>query len=130
MNLPVSKGVSGGVALRVAVRKVAPSSPMTLGTGTQSRPATLPTALAFLTNYGVSVDVLMRAALQARWQGVSPEAALLANGVIRESLYYHCLAHRLGAQFNCGQAPLSDSPRYPYAVHAGLLLLEGDGMPR
>jgi hypothetical protein len=130
MNLPVSKGVSGALRSGWPYVKLAPSSPMALGTGTQSRPATLPTALAFLTNYGVSVDVLMRAALQARWQGVSPEAALLANGVIRESLYYHCLAHRLGAQFNCGQAPLSDSPRYPYAVHAGLLLLEGDGMPR
>jgi glycosyltransferase XagB len=72
----------------------------------------------------------MRAALQARQQGVPPEAALLASGALREDFYYRCLADTLGAQFTCGQARLSDAARYPYGVHAGLLPLEGGNGPQ
>jgi glycosyltransferase XagB len=70
----------------------------------------------------------MRSALQAQRQGVCPEAALLASGLVRESFYYHCLAHRLGAKFIGGRTQLAENVRYPYAIHAGLLPLSGGGL--
>jgi glycosyltransferase XagB len=125
MSLPISRGISGAPCAGRAFAKLAPFS-RPLAKAKQPSPAGLPVALAFLKNYGVSADELMRAALQARRQGVPPEAALLASGAIRELFYYRCLAHRLGAQFTCGPAALAGAARYPYAVHAGLLPLESD----
>jgi hypothetical protein len=75
--------------------------------------------IAFLIDYGVSAYDLRRAALEASRQGVPPEAALLAEGTIREGFYYRCLAHRLRAQFTTAAPPLSRAARYPYDIHAG-----------
>lgn len=122
MNLPIFRGISGALG---SGRPCANS----LEKSMQARPAGLPAALAFLTDYGVSADDLVPAALQARRQGVPPEAALLASGALREEFYYRCLADRLGVQFTCGQARLSDAARYPYAIHAGLLPLAGGNGP-
>jgi glycosyltransferase XagB len=122
MNLPISRAVLEALLSGHLSAKLAPPLPLE---GATRAPAALPAALAFLTNYGVSAEELAKAALQARRQGVPPEAALLANGAIREGFYYRCLAHSLGAQFTCGPARISDGMRYPYAVRAGLLPLEG-----
>ncbi len=124
MNLQVSREIPAALRSARCHAKFTPSS-LLFANAKEACPDGLPAALAFLTGYGVNAQVLIRAAAQARRQGVPPEAALLASGAIRERFYYHCLAHWLGAEFTCGPARLSDAMRYPYAVHAGLLPLEG-----
>jgi glycosyltransferase XagB len=121
MNLPISCTFPEALLSGGPSAKLAPPVPLEK---TEQAPAGLPAALAFLTNYGVSADELIKAALQARRQGVPPEAALLASGANRERFYYRCLAYELGAQFTSGPARISDAMRYPYAIHAGLLPLE------
>src|SRR5262245_26963165 len=124
MNLPVSHAISEALLPVCLTAKLTPP----VEEAAQARPAGLPAALAFLANYGVSASDLLQAALEARRQGVAPEAALLASGALREEFYYRCLAHRLGAEFNCGKARLSHAARYPYAIHSGLLpLASADG---
>ena len=91
----------------------------------ERRPAALPAALAFLTVHGVSPAVLLTAAVEARRQAIAPEAAALANGTIRESFFYRCLAHQLGAAFIDGEIALGAGARYPHAIHAGLAPLDG-----
>jgi glycosyltransferase XagB len=92
--------------------------------------AFLPAELAFLRPFGVSLEVLIAAALAARQEGVDPEATLLASGSVRESFYYRCLAHRLGAEFIESEVTLSAAVRYPHAIHAGLAPLYGSNGPR
>ncbi|MGH6835567.1 MAG: glycosyltransferase family 2 protein [Methylocella sp.] len=89
----------------------------------------MPAELAFLTLHGVSPAVLFPAAAEARRQGLAPEAVLLASGTIRESFFYRCLAHRLGADFIDGEIVLGAGTRYPHAVHAGLAPLADDAGP-
>lgn len=91
----------------------------------ERRPAALPAALAFLTVHGVSTAVLLTAAAEARRQAITPEAAVLASGTIRERFFYQCFAHHLGAAFIAGEIALGAGARYPHAVHAGLAPLDG-----
>src|SRR3984893_1705406 len=74
---------------------------------------------------GMSPTVLLAAAAEARRQAIAPEAAVLANGTIRESFFYQCLAHHLGAAFIDGEIALGAGARSPHAVHAGLAPLNG-----
>ncbi|MGH6794529.1 MAG: glycosyltransferase, partial [Methylocella sp.] len=106
----------------------APVSPHP-GAAPEWRPVSLPPGLAFLTAYGVSPALLLRAAAEARRQAIAPEAALLASGSIGDSFYYRCLAHRLGAAFIGGKAALGAGARYPHAIHAGLAPLDSDAGP-
>src|ERR1700724_2266984 len=89
------------------------------GAAPEWRPAALPAALAFLTIHGVSPTVLLAAAAEARRQAIAPEAAVLANGTIRESFFYQCLAHHLGAAFIDGEIALGAGARYPPTVSTG-----------
>ena len=77
-----------------------------LGAAPEWRPVPLPAGLVFLTAYGVRSALLLLAALEARRQAITPEAALLASGSIGDSFYYRCLAHRLGAAFIDGDVAL------------------------
>jgi hypothetical protein len=121
MNLPL---FAGTLDISAAPRQLAqPAVPVVIPVAHRHPPASLPAAIAFLIDYGVSAYDLRRAALEARRQGVPPEAALLAEGTIREGCYYRCLAHRLRAQFTTAAPPLSRAARYPYDIHAGLLPL-------
>jgi hypothetical protein len=117
MNLPL---FAGTLDISAAPRQLAqPAVPVVIPVAHRHPPASLPAAIAFLIDYGVSAYDLRRAALEARRQGVPPEAALLAEGTIREGFYYRCLAHRLRAQFTTAAPPLSRAARYPYDIHVG-----------
>jgi hypothetical protein len=97
------------------------------GAAQEWRPVPLPAGL--LTAYGVRPALLLLAAVEARRQAITPEAALLASGSIGDSFYYRCLAHRLGAAFIDGDVVLGNGARYPHAIHAGLAPLDDDAGP-
>ncbi|WP_051134155.1 glycosyltransferase [Methylocystis sp. ATCC 49242] len=62
-------------------------------------PRALPVEISFLIAYGVPEEVLRYAAETARRQGVSADAALLAEGLVREDVYYRSLADHLKVAF-------------------------------
>lgn len=71
----------------------------------------LPIEIAFLTTYGVPDAVLRYACGLARRQGVSADAALLAEGLVSDETFYRALAAHLGAVFVDAEtvlAPLAD----------------------
>ena len=53
----------------------------------------------FLVSHGVAAATLVEAAARARRLGVTPLAALLADGAVSDHFYYSALARRLGAPF-------------------------------
>jgi glycosyltransferase XagB len=59
----------------------------------------IPQEIAFLAAYGVPRELLQYAADLARRQGVSPDAALLAEGLMEEQNFYRSLADYLDVQF-------------------------------
>lgn len=59
----------------------------------------LPVEIAFLTDFGVPVEALHYAAALARRQGVTADAALLAEGVVPEEVFYRALAAHLGVPY-------------------------------
>ena len=59
----------------------------------------LPSEVAFLREYGVSIEHLKNAALDAFRQGVDAREALLAGGGITDTLYYRSLARHLDMPF-------------------------------
>ncbi len=65
----------------------------------EAPPRSPPIEIAFLSNHGVSIDALNQTAELARRQGVSADAALLAEGVVDEDAFYRALAEHLGAGF-------------------------------
>jgi len=62
------------------------------GAAKEWRPVPLPAGLVFLTAYGVRPALLLLAAVEARRQAITPEAALLASGSIGDSFYYRFAA--------------------------------------
>ncbi len=73
---------------------------LTSGTGLRSVAARpLPKEIAFLADYGVPPAVLRYAAALGRRQGVSADAALLAEGLIDEDVFYRALADYLRVDF-------------------------------
>lgn len=68
-----------------------------LGSETASRAP--PVEISFLLDHGVPRDALNEAAALARRQGVSADAALLAEGLVEEKLFYRALAQTLGVAF-------------------------------
>ena len=64
----------------------------------QSPPA-LPIEVAFLLGHGVPIEALRYAAALARRQGVSADAALIAEGIVAEEHFYRSLADHLGVPF-------------------------------
>lgn len=59
----------------------------------------LPVEIAFLAAYGAPVEALQYAAALARRQGVSADAALLAEGIVSEEVFYRSLAAHLDVDF-------------------------------
>ncbi len=85
------------------------------------RPATtIHPALAFLSAYGVSPNILMQAMSQAAASGVRPETALLASGLISPDRYYRALARHLGLPFIDGPAELDARTGFPQSITSGV----------
>jgi cellulose synthase/poly-beta-1,6-N-acetylglucosamine synthase-like glycosyltransferase len=82
-----------------------------------------PREIAFLAAYGAPVESLVRAGEIAREIGVSPDMALLGEGLTQEEFFYRALADRLGAPFHVGGAPLDNTASPARAVNAGLVYL-------
>ena len=59
----------------------------------------LPVEVAFLLDHGVPQEVLVYGVALARRQGVSADAALMAEGIVDESVFYRALAAHLGVPF-------------------------------
>ncbi|HTO78670.1 MAG TPA: glycosyltransferase, partial [Methylocystis sp.] len=59
----------------------------------------LPCEVAFLLDFGVPRIVLQQSLRLARRHGVSADAALLAEGLVEEEMFYRALAERLGLPF-------------------------------
>ena len=81
-------------------------------------------AIAFLSAYGVPPGVLARAEQIAAAQGVRPEQALLACGLMREDDYYNALARHLGLAHADGDIRLGAAASYPASQMAGAAPLE------
>ena len=120
-----------GIVAALPLTGLLPKAPVRRhpGAAKEWRPVPLPAGLVFLTAYGVRPALLLLAAVEARRQAITPEAALLASGSIGDSFYYCCLAHRLGAAFIDGDVVLGNGARYPHAIHAGLAPLDDDAGP-
>ena len=82
-----------------------------------------PREIAFLAAYGAPVGALLRAGEIAEAVGVSPDMALLGEGLAQEEFFYRALADRLGAPFHVGGAPLDNTASPAHAVKAGLVYL-------
>lgn len=87
----------------------------------------LPRELTFLSVYGASPALLIKAAALARAQAITPKAAILATGAITEAFYYQSLARHLGVSFIERDVALAEGARYPHSIHAGVAPLAGDG---
>jgi len=74
------------------------AGPAGLG-GPAGPPRELPIEIAFLAAHGIPLEVLRYAAVLARRQGVCADAALIAEGLVREEIFYRALAERLGVDF-------------------------------
>ncbi|MHB8883666.1 MAG: glycosyltransferase family 2 protein [Methylovirgula sp.] len=88
-----------------------------------------PIEIAFLTHYGVTPGVLSAAVTSAKQQGVSADAALLAQGNISEYHFYRSLARHLRLPFVDGPAAIGADARYPQAVHAAMAPVAGCSDP-
>jgi cellulose synthase/poly-beta-1,6-N-acetylglucosamine synthase-like glycosyltransferase len=82
-----------------------------------------PREIAFLDLYGAPAGDLARAAAQAVALGVDPDVALLGDGLVDEDFFYRALAHRLGAPFHIGPAPLDPATSPARAIALGLVYL-------
>ncbi|VTZ48344.1 Glycosyl transferase family 2 [Methylocella tundrae] len=87
----------------------------------------LPCELSFLSAYGASPALLLKAAALARAQAITPEAAILATGAITEGFYYQSLARHLGVTFIERDVVLAEGARYPHSIHVGVAPLSGEG---
>ncbi len=59
----------------------------------------VPVEIAFLADHGVPIEALHYAAALARRQGVTADAALIAEGIVAEEVFYRALADHLGVAF-------------------------------
>ena len=83
-----------------------------------------PFEIAFLENYGVKHEILELAAELAERQGVSPEAALLGEGLVPERLFYASLADWLGAPYYDSVSSLDPGPNVNAAILSGFAGME------
>ncbi len=79
----------------------------------------LPEEIAFLPAYGVPSQVLNYAAALSRRQGVSADAALLAEGLMEEEDFYRALADYLNVQFEQEDLEIAPSIEASRAVELG-----------
>lgn len=88
-------------------------------------PAVLPAEIGFLSSHGVRFSVLRAAAAKARAQGISPDAALLADGTVSESVFYRAFARQLGVAFVEDEGMVCAKSGYARAIHCGAARLAG-----
>jgi hypothetical protein len=88
-----------------------------------------PREIAFLADYGVPIETLIRAGEIAEELGVSPDAALLGEELAQEDFFYRALADRLGVHFHVGPAPLDNAVSAARAVNVGVVYLAPLGAP-
>lgn len=69
-------------------------------------PRSLPAEIAFLADAGVPTTLLHYAVQLARRQGVSPDEALLGEGLVEEEVFYRALAEYLHADFLSGESEI------------------------
>jgi hypothetical protein len=91
----------------------------------QSSIEDLPVELAFLVGYGVSDEVLKRAAKLAQASGSCPARTMIMRGLIAERLYYRCLARQVGASF-CDGWPLIGVEDPERAQRIGCVSMDAD----
>lgn len=105
---------SAASALRKAGAPAAPPrrgpfAPMRRRGGGREEQRPPPVEIAFLLDYGVAPQTLGEAHRIARRQGVSADAALLAERLIDEAFFYRALADHLGAAFVDGGVEVAPS---------------------
>lgn len=77
---------------RATVADLSASGPRRRASAAESAARALPVEISFLARYGVPAQALQYAAALARRQGVSADAALLAEGIVEEEVFYRSLA--------------------------------------
>jgi hypothetical protein len=90
---------------------------------------TPPREIAFLADYGAPVTTLIRAGEIAEEHRVSPDWALLGEGLAQEDFFYRALADRLGVPFHVGGAPLENVVSPEHAINVGVVYLARLGAP-
>lgn len=104
-------------------RAFGPTQPRAEGAGL--RPAgRLPPEIAFLSQYGVSLNTLLAAAGEAEQAGVTAEIALTAGGRLPAETYYRLLARHLRKPFAGPGLALSDSLDVNRAIRSGVAPLK------
>jgi hypothetical protein len=93
------------------------------------RRRTPPREIGFLAAYGAPLEALLRAGEIAEEVGVSPDFALLGEGLAQEEFFYRALANRVGAPYHVGPVALDASAAPARAVNAGLAYLAPLGAP-
>jgi cellulose synthase/poly-beta-1,6-N-acetylglucosamine synthase-like glycosyltransferase len=82
-----------------------------------------PREIAFLAAFGAPAEALARAAEIAETLGVTPDMALLGEGMVQEEFFYRALADWLGAPYHIGAAPLDTTASPARALNVGLVYL-------
>jgi hypothetical protein len=98
----------------------------TLGPSDTTAPRPLPVEIAFLATQEVPLALLQYAAALARRQGVSADAALIAEGLIGEETFYRGLAAYLDAPFLDDDAKASPADAAALDAARGFVRLVGD----
>jgi cellulose synthase/poly-beta-1,6-N-acetylglucosamine synthase-like glycosyltransferase len=88
-------------------------------------PAVLPAEIGFLSSHGVRLSVLRTAAARAQAEGISPDAALLADGTLSESFFYRAFARQLGVAFVEDEGMVCATPGDARAIRSGAARLAG-----
>lgn len=91
--------------------------------------ATPPPEIAFLAGYGAPLETLLKAGRIAEDIGVSPDCALLREGLAQEEFFYRALADTLGAPYHVGGAALDSKVSPARALNAGFVYLDPLGAP-
>jgi len=85
-----------------------------------AEPLRLPNSLSFLTRSNIAPSLIAKAASLAHQEGVLPDEALLAHGLMEERTFYQLLARYLAVPFAGEPLPLDIGAAYAEAHEAGL----------
>jgi len=80
----------------------------------------LPPEVGFLASLGIDHVALSGAVVVAEVQGISVDAAILASGVVEESVFYRALAIYLGVAYLDGDIGLGPGTHHPNAIRVGI----------
>ncbi len=91
---------------------------------TERIPRAPPPEIAFLAGCGVPIETLRYASALARRHGVLADAALIAEGLVDESVFYRALARHIGADFIDGDFTPARFANLERAARQGYARLE------